>query len=191
VQHNLRLAGHRFDLRPAYIDDAAFILGLRRDPELSRFLHPTSPRLQDQIDWMVAYEARAGDYYFIVEDQADGTPVGAVGLYDVVDRAGEWGRWLISPGVLAAVESALLIYRLGFEALDLREVYCRTLAGNRQVLSFHDSMGAERRRTLSAYAHLADGDHDAVEHVVTREAWPTLRPRLERLAQRVAGVRLV
>jgi hypothetical protein len=47
-------------------------------------------------------------------------------------------------------------------------------------------MGAERCRLLERYFVLADGAHDAVEHHVTRERWDALRPRLERLAQRVA-----
>jgi RimJ/RimL family protein N-acetyltransferase len=186
MRHGLRLSGRRFALRPADPEDAGFILSLRTDPELSRFLHPTSAAVADQLAWMRAYEQRPGDYYFIVTDERSGGLVGTIGIYDLAEGAGEWGRWLIRPDSLAAVESALLIYRLGFEQLKLDRLYCRTLADNGRVVSFHDSMGADRVRTIEAYAALADGMHDAVEHQVTRDRWEPLRPRLERLAQRVA-----
>jgi RimJ/RimL family protein N-acetyltransferase len=187
MEHALSLAGRRFALRPATSADSRFIVDLRTDPVLARYLHPTSPRLEDQFAWMQAYAARPGDFYFVIEDRKLGEPVGTVGLYDLAGAAAEWGRWLIRPGCLAAVESALLVYRLAFERLELEEAYCRTIAENAQVVSFHDSMGARRRRRIDGYAVLADGRHDAVEHVVSRAEWPALRPRLERLADRVAG----
>lgn len=187
MKHALQMAGRRFSLRPATREDAGFILSLRTDPELGRYLHPTSPKLEDQLAWMEAYEARDGDYYFVIEDQVLDAPVGTIAIYDADQGAAEWGRWLIRPGSLAAVESALLTYRAGFEVLGLSRLYCRTIADNQRVVSFHDSMGAKRTGLLEAYASLRDGPHDAVEHTVTAELWPTLRPRLERLAERVAG----
>lgn len=187
MKHDLRIEGRRFSLAPASRDHAQFILSLRTDPDLSRFLHATSPSLADQLAWMAAYETRPGDYYFIVWDQREAAPVGTISIYDIADKAGEWGRWLIRPGSLAAVESALLVYRLGFEQLGLERLYCRTLADNTRVVSFHDSMEAQRSGILKRYAELADGPHDAVEHSVTCAAWPQLRARLERLAERAAG----
>lgn len=187
MRHDLHIAGRRFSLAPAGREHAELILSLRTDPELGRFIHATSPTLADQLAWMDAYEARAGDYYFVVSDDQAREPVGTVSIYDVADRAGEWGRWLIRPGSLGALESALLIYRVGFERLGLQRLYCRTLAENTRVVSFHDSMGAVRTRVLAGYAELGGRAYDAVEHEVGDELWPQLRPRLERLAERVAG----
>lgn len=186
MKHELHIEGRRFALRPVQMDDAELIVALRTDPELGRYLHGTSPRVADQIAWFDSYERRPGDYYFMIVDQTLGEAVGTIGLYDVHEGAGEWGRWLIRRGSLAAVESAALIYRVGFEQLRLDRLYCRTVADNLQVVSFHDSMGAARTRTIGNFARLADGMHDGVEHQVTRDAWEQLRPRLERLAQRVA-----
>jgi RimJ/RimL family protein N-acetyltransferase len=123
MRHDLRLAGFRFGLRPVARGDAAFIVSLRTDPELGRYLHATSPRVEDQEAWIAAYEARPGDYYFVVEDLKDRAPVGTIGIYDVDAEApggAEWGRWLIRPGSVAAVESALLMYRMAFEQLGLQ-----------------------------------------------------------------------
>jgi RimJ/RimL family protein N-acetyltransferase len=89
-------------------------------------------------------------------------------------------------GSLAAAESALLIYRAAFDLLNLRTVYCVTVADNQAVLSFHDSCGLQRVELLRARFTLADGVHDGVKHACTREDWPALRARLEPHARRVA-----
>lgn len=189
MRHDVRLEGFRFRLRPVTLADAPFIVGLRTDPELGRFLHATSPRVEDQEAWLERYFERAGDVYFVIEDGRTGEAVGTIGIYDIDEaaRAGEWGRWLVKPGSVAAVESALLIYRAAFEVLGLEAVYCRTVADNQRVVSFHDSTGAPRTGVLKDHVELNGALHDSVEHRVTREAWTAMRPRLEMLASRVAG----
>lgn len=188
MRHDLSLEGFRFRLRPVARADAGFIVTLRTDPELGQWLHATSSRIEDQEAWIEAYEARAGDYYFIVEDRTDGARVGTIGVYDVEAGAGEWGRWLIRRGSVAAVESALLIYRMAFELLDLDQVYCRTVADNAKVVSFHDSTGAPRAGVLKDHVTLGGRAYDSVEHRVDRAAWTAMRPRLEMFARRAAGV---
>jgi len=186
MRHSLRIEGFRYGLRPIRTEDARFVVELRTDPELGAYLHRTSGRVEDQEAWLAAYFERAGDYYFIVEELKTGEPVGAIGLYDSDGRQAEWGRWLIRKGSPAAVESALLIYRAAFEGLGLAEVYCRTVAQNAKVVSFHDSSGAERVATLEAHFELDGVVHDAVEHRVDRSRWDTMRPKLEFLARRLA-----
>lgn len=187
MRHDIAMQGFRFGLRPVERNDAGFILSLRTDPELSAYLHPTPPALQAQEAWLDAYFDRAGDYYFVIEDLQQGGSVGTIGVYDIQGGGGEWGRWLVRRDSLAAVESALLVYRASFENLGLEEVCCRTVSGNAKVLSFHDSSGAERRSVLKGHFELGGVPRDAVEHRVDRARWATMRPRLEMLARRVAG----
>jgi RimJ/RimL family protein N-acetyltransferase len=186
MRHSLRMEGFRYALRPIRAEDAAFVVELRSDPELGAYLHRTSGRVEDQEAWLAAYFDRLGDYYFIVEELPSGEPVGTIGIYDSDGRQAEWGRWLIRQGSVAAVESALLVYRAAFEGLGLAEVYCRTVAENARVVSFHDSSGAERVTTLKAHFELDSAAHDAVEHRVDRSRWDTMRPKLECLARRLA-----
>jgi RimJ/RimL family protein N-acetyltransferase len=188
MRHDLCLAGSAFRLRPVGNADASLILWLRTKPELNRFLHGTSPSLDDQLTWLDHYYERPGDYYFVVERQETGVPEGVVSIYDIDPQSisGEWGRWILKPGSLAAVESAWLIYRCAFEQLDLRQVYCRTVADNTPVVSFHDSCGIAERRLLPGYFDLNGRLVDAVEHRVERQTWRELGPRLERLAKLTA-----
>ena len=102
MRHELSLAGAAFGLRPVRDDDAAFIVGLRSDPELGRWLNPTSPNVADQLAWLARYYERTGDYYFVIERLSNGAAEGLIGLYDVEGGEAEWGRWLLKPGSLAA-----------------------------------------------------------------------------------------
>lgn len=189
MRHDIRVEGSGFRLRPVVDSDAELILALRRDPELNRFLHPTPPMLDCQLEWLAAYYERSGDYYFVVERGVDGRAEGIVALYDLDDMnlVAEWGRWILRHGSLAAVESAALIYRCAFDRLALTAVYCRTVADNTSVVAFHDSCGCAERHVLHRHVELGDQIFDAIEHRVDRSNWrETVGPYLERLAARIA-----
>lgn len=184
MRHSFGISGYRFALRPVEVDDAAFLVRVRTEAG-GRFIHATSPRVEDQVAWIEAYEARQGDYYFIIEDTREGRPVGAVGIYDVAENRAEWGRWVVESGSVGAVESALLTYRVAFEQLGLEAVFCRTVADNTQVVSFHDSSGAAQIGVLKDHVVLDGQAHDSIEHRVDPALWATMRPRLDMIARRV------
>ena len=188
MKHNLTLEGMAFRLRPIEDVDASLILNLRSNPNLNRFLHVTSTLLEDQLIWLSDYYIRPGDYYFVVERRETGEAEGVVSIYniDATNKSGEWGRWILRQGSLAAAESALLIYRCGFELLGLERVYCRTVADNSSVVSFHDSCGIRDRVLLKNYFDLGGQRVDAVEHGVKRQNWPDVALGLENLARIVA-----
>jgi RimJ/RimL family protein N-acetyltransferase len=191
MRHDIHLDGYAFRLRPIRDADAQFVLDLRGDPELARFIHSTPPRLSDQLAWLAAYYERAGDYYFVVErrlGQQAGHAEGLISIYDIDEtaRAAEWGRWVLRRGSLAAPESAWLMYRCAFEQLQLSSVYSRTVADNLRVVSFHDSCGITRRHRLQAFFELQGSRFDAIQHDVDRESWPEIAPNLERPARALA-----
>lgn len=183
MRHDLRRDGEAFRLRPAEIEDDAFILSLRTDPTLSQFIGATDASPERQRAWMEAYFGRPGDYYWIIEHRASGRADGTIALYDVTEGRGEWGRWILRPGSLAAVESVLLLSDVAFEDLGMAEIYCRTTLANHKVVAFHDGMGWERKALLPDCTPLGD----AVEHGLThalwaekREGWRTMARRLGR-----------
>ena len=178
MRHEIRLDGYAFALRPVAEADSEFILGLRSDPLLSRFLHPTTAEGHQR--WLAGYFERPGDYYFIVESRDSGNAEGTVGIYNVDDGGGsaEWGRWVLRHGSLGAIESAWLTYRAAFEALDLAMVYARTLRGNERVIAFHDSCGCARNE--------GGGGPEVMEQRMTRSEWQTAGPALAAKAARLA-----
>ncbi len=186
MKHEISLADAAFSIRPVGIEDAAAIVTLRSDPAQARFVHSISPRVEDQISWLNEYFTRDGDFYFVVERARDHRFEGTIGIYDVADGRAEWGRWFLTPGSLAAPASALLIYTAAFEVLKLSEVYCRTVAENEAVVSFHDSCGLKRAGRLEKAFHLAEGPVDAIEHRLPMADWPSVSAVLASQADRVA-----
>lgn len=178
MRHNISIEGSAFRLRPVTEADAATIVQLRFKPELTRFVHAISPRVQDQITWLEQYFLRDADFYFIVETRSGSHFEGTVAVYDIVNRMGEWGRWILRPGSLAAPESVLLLYRVAFEILGLNEVYCHTVAMNEPVLSFHDRCGLGRSGLIPKAFDLGNGPVDAIEHRLSAQQWLDTRDRL-------------
>ena len=188
MEHDLQLAGHAFGLRPVTLGDAGLIVELRTGTERSQFLNPIPPSVEQQSEWLRRYFGREGDFYFVINRQRDGFPEGLIGLYDLhsAGQRAEWGRWITRPGSLAAIESALRIYEAGFERLGLAEIYCRTLAANTSVVSFHDSCGLVRRGLIKDAFEFNGTQHDAIEHFVTRDGWPAVRAGLDSKARFIA-----
>jgi RimJ/RimL family protein N-acetyltransferase len=174
--------GHVFRLRPVEVEDAAFILELRTDPERSRYLHPVANDLDAQRRWIEFYFERPGDYYFVIENRDTGQREGTAGIYNIDRIFAEWGRWIVRAESRAAIESAGLIYRVGFEVLGLESMYCRTSVENVPAVQFHRSFGLERIRTLPRYLELDGRLVDAVEMRLTRVQWEAIREKVEQKA---------
>lgn len=188
MRHNLTLTGFAFRLRPITDADAALVLDLRSNLELNQYLHVGAMCLPDQLAWFARYYERQGDYYFVIERLDSGVAQGVISIYDIDPQlgCGEWGRWIVKPGSLAAVETAWLIYRCAFELLALKRVFCRTVANNIPVISFHDSCGILNRKILFEHFDLGGKMVDAVEHQVDQQAWAVISPQLEKLARLTA-----
>jgi RimJ/RimL family protein N-acetyltransferase len=188
MRHNFEIKGVRFRLRPVAISDVNFILELRCNPVLSKFLHKTSSDIQLQINWIEEYFNRAGDYYFIVEDIINFSQVGLIALYDIDESRenGEWGRWIIKPESFAAIECAWLIYEFAFEELMKKKVCCRTVALNEPVVSFHDSCGIASKKVLKSYFQIGGKEVDAIEHSLTSAEWRLIGPRIKNTAIRLS-----
>jgi RimJ/RimL family protein N-acetyltransferase len=132
-------------LRTATEEDAAFMLDLRTDETLARFLNQTDPDVGKQKDWIAAKRTAADDIALIIEDTV-GTALGTVSLYhiDAALKSFCWGRWILRPGspITAALESLLLVYTQAFERMGLELCVFDVRNGNVRVLSFHEKLGA-------------------------------------------------
>ncbi len=139
------VTGKRIQLCSSVEEDAAFILGLRLDPVLSKHLNPTSPKVEDQQNWIRMVYDKPGDYNFTIKDLA-GNRLGAVAIYQIDEEAGtfNWGRWIIHPDapMYTAMESAMLVYYIAFHILGLKKTLSDVRIENKNVVKFHLSYGA-------------------------------------------------
>lgn len=160
--------GFGYRLRPVRVDDASFIVDVRlQDLERNKFISPISADVELQKNWIRSQEAKADDFYFVIENRLTGESEGLIGLYDMAAGRAEWGRWVLKKGSLGAVESVDLLFKIAFGSLKLQELYCRTIADNTDVVSFHDSLPEMRRGTLEKAIELRGETFDAIEHYVT------------------------
>jgi len=187
MKHNLTVDGYLYRLRPVEIEDAAFIVETRlEDAQRNQYIHPISPDIAPQIEWIKKYHGTPDDYYFVVENKLTGRPEGLIAVYNIRNGSGEWGRWVMKKDSLASPESFYLICKAAFESLNLESIYSRTIEENKTVVAFHDSVGAKRRGVLSACFTLNGKVYDAVEHIVERDYFFTdIAPRLEKTVQSV------
>ena len=149
------ISGKYINLRLVQPADAAFIVELRTDEKLKKFLSPVSSDVEAQRIWIESYkekEASALEYYFIIELK-DSTPVGAVRVYDLKEDSFSWGSWIIKPGQTPhiAIESAVRIYDFAFESLKYRKARFEVVKENISVTKFHINFGAFQINEDSEY----------------------------------------
>jgi RimJ/RimL family protein N-acetyltransferase len=134
---------------PARPEHAEFIHGLRIDPEHSRHLSAVTGGPDAQRRYLERYlhaERAGAEYYFVIVSRKSGVPCGTVRVYDLRPGSFSWGSWILAPGRprLAAVESALFVYDLGFGLLDFPASHFEVRKENTAVIQFHERLGARR-----------------------------------------------
>jgi len=183
LKHSFSLDGYSYSLYPVTTEDAPFIVEVRlEDAERNKFIHTISPDVSLQVEWIEKYFEIPNDYYFVVKNKLTGRREGLISVYNINERKGEWGRWIIKKDSLASVESFYLLCRIAFEQIGLDEIYSRTIVENKNVVDFHDSINAKRRAVISQCFTINGTTYDAVEHFVDREHFSTIiKARLDKV----------
>ena len=127
-------------------EDAEFILLLRTDEKLSRYVHPTPNDICMQREYIRTYKQRevdGKDYYFIYF--YENTPVGVARIYNVTDDTFTFGSWLFKEGLpfWVSCAGAIIAREFAFETLGKsKEVDADgTHEDNKGVLSFSRMLG--------------------------------------------------
>ena len=184
--HSLLAEGFGIRLRPVRMDDAAFIVWLRNlDHVLGRVGDSVSD-LAGQQAWLHAYFVREGDYYFIVETFA-GIPVGTQGVYDVIGTSAEHGRFIMRPGVPAALPCLMNSFELAFGPMGLTELRATVVSTNQAVLSLHQKLGFRQIKIEPGGRVIGGKPVDMVHFVLLPDDWTKARERflpLARLAEK-------
>lgn len=118
------IRGLTVDLRPVEESDAAFILDIRADETVKRYVHALDISVEQQQAWIRTHRKMPGDYYFIIMDKA-GKSLGTIGLYGLADGCGELGRLVCMNGPIESTEASMLVLDLAFG-----EMRCNYLTGS-------------------------------------------------------------
>lgn len=180
--HSLHAEGFGVRLRPVEMTDAAFIIWLRNQDYVKGRVGDSASDVAGQQQWLKTYFEREGDYYFVLETPG-GIPLGTNSLYDLSGKNAEWGRYIMRPDVQAAVASAILIFDLAFEQLELHELLARCVSTNLKVHSLVKKCGFRQTETKLAGQVIGGQPVDMIHFVLKRSDWPRSRNRMLPLAQ--------
>lgn len=147
--------GRNIVLNNVQVEDAEFIHALRLDPGRSRFLSPLDGGVEEQREWIRRYLASEGQAYFVIRDTSM-QRLGTVRVYDAIGDSFSWGSWILVEGApaTAAIESAVLVYRLATAEWGFRSAHFKVHRANTSVLAFHEKFGAQRISQAADEVHL-------------------------------------
>ena len=123
------------------IEDANFILSMRNQEKLSRYISWTSVEIESQIKWLKEYkvrEKRGEDFYLICLKGDKETKLGVNRIYNISDDDFEIGSWVFSPdaGPNMAILGDLFTRSIAFEKLHFKTCRIAVRKKNRTVLKY-------------------------------------------------------
>lgn len=152
--------------------DCEFILQLRTDSVLSRYIHVTDNNLESQLEWMRKYklrERKGEDYYFIFLYQ--GSRVGVCRLYNIEDSHFTFGSWLFKKDApfFCSAGGAIIAREIAFETLDFKIEIDKdgTNVNNKKVWKFTKRLG------MVYDSERVEGDDVYLTGYMTKEAFET------------------
>lgn len=136
---------YQLSVRLVSEDDACYILKLRTNTELAKFIHQTDDDLDKHLEWMRKYKEReldGRDYYFIYFK--DGQPVGVNRIYNVFQYYATIGSWICDPTNDTETSIATYFFMLDilFEYMNLDLTIFDVRKKNTHVWKLHKMAGA-------------------------------------------------
>jgi len=127
-------------------EDAAYVHSLRNNPAYNSHLSKVTETIDDQLTWIEEYksrEAHGQEFYYVIEWK-DGTRCGLVRLYNIEAASFIWGSWILDENKprKTALESAILIYEVGFDGLGCDHTVFDVRNDNSYTLAFHRRLDA-------------------------------------------------
>jgi [ribosomal protein S5]-alanine N-acetyltransferase len=186
------VAGPSLTLRYATAADAAALLALGSDPEVTRFFswgpYTSIEQPAQYIAGLAAERERGERLDFLIVDQTQ-RPLGVTGLSELSSRdrravVGTWlGRQHWGTGVNA--ESKALIARLAFAVLGLERLGAYADLGNPRSRAALERIGFVREGVLRRWHRHGEQVHDVLVYSWLRDEWE--RSPLARVSVEVRG----
>ena len=131
-----------FRLRLVEVNDAEFILSLRTNPELSKYLSYVDNDLDKQINWIKEYKKREDskkEYYYIAEDYS-GNKYGTIRLYNFKGNEFEHGSWIFKPDSpnMISIRTEIYIREFAFNILGYEIDKLEVRKKNKRVIMYHN-----------------------------------------------------
>lgn len=132
----------KYGLKARFVveDDAKFIVKLRTDDSLSRYIHSTDNNIDKQKEWLKDYKIRESlgqEYYFIF--YCNEIPVGLERIYNMTDDTFTHGSLVFSPDspIGSSVKADIITREVGFSVLNKKTNLFDVSKGNNGVIAYH------------------------------------------------------
>lgn len=144
---NFTLNKYGLYLRLVDESDADYILKLRTNPKLGKFLNTTKHDIYEQAKWIQDYKKReyiGTDYYFVYF--YNNQRIGLNRIYNINGLTATTGSWICSPGLPIELPllTVVIIREIFFEILGLEIDYMATRKDNKKVIKMHHLLGAKK-----------------------------------------------
>lgn len=169
---NRGLVGKYVTLQSADENDSEFIIQLRNDEKISRFL----PKIPDNIDgqkkWIRGQRASGDDYYFVIFDNVNQKRIGTLSIYAIRGNEADTGRAASYGSAIQNTEAMLLLYDFAFMELKLQKTRVEIIRGNDNAIEFNRKLG---------YLPFPDGDTERMLcYTLQRDAYLKHTQRIRR-----------
>lgn len=145
-------------------EDANFIVKLRTDPKLGRFIHSTDDDVEKQKQWIRDYkirESRGLDYYFIY--YYNDKPFGLNRICNILNLSATGASGICEKNLSMELPilSILINREIFFEILDIKEDLFDVRLKNLKVQKLHKMFGAKEidRNELDVFFSLSKEDY--------------------------------
>lgn len=134
--------GKFVNLRSVREEDAEFILRLRNNPQISKFLPPLNVSIDQQKAWIAKQRLDNDSYYFIIEDKGF-NPIGTISVYNIDGDHAETGRFCSTGDSVQNMEAAVLNDDFIFQTLKLEYLDIWVYKDNKPVLALNQGFGCK------------------------------------------------
>lgn len=145
LPQNFELDRYGLHVRLVQEADAEFIVKLRTDETLRRYLGQTKNDIAAQRDWIAKYKQReteGTDYYFIYYHNEK--PIGVNRIYNIEEDKATTGSWVCVADInpVLSISTMLIVREVFFEELQIATNCFTVDKRNARVLKLHQMMGA-------------------------------------------------
>lgn len=133
---------NKYGLMARFVEeaDAEFIISLRTDKSLSKYIHSTDSSIDNQKEWIRNYkerEAKGLEYYFIF--YSEDKPIGLERIYNMTSDAFTHGSLVFSPTspLGSSVKADIITREVGFSILNKSINFFDVSKGNNGVITYH------------------------------------------------------
>lgn len=170
LDKNFQLERYGLQVMLVKEEDAEYIIQLRTDSKLGKYLNSTQNDIEKQKQWIRDYKKREEqgiDYYFIYFSK--GKRIGLNRIYNINGKTATAGSWICSPELPFEfpILTMLIIREIFFEILELDIDHFDTRKNNKKVIKMHDLLGAHK---------IYENDID-VFHYLTKDDFKISKPK--------------